>query len=368
MADVPQQRDGILLGLNDPLPTASKASGYIRIPYSSNKSAYGFVPVPFAVLGQSTGPQFLFLSGSHGDETESQVALTRALATLDAGDMSGRVVALPMANEPGAKLGQRNSPIDGLNLNRVYPGNMFGTPTAIIADYIERHLMSKCDIVLDLHSAGRSFKYWPCTTVIFHPDREERIRRLSVALAFGAPAILVMHSFEERNSSGAANRAGAVRIATEVSGDGAVQLIVNGLFNVLRWAGVLPPATKKAAQKPSMPEILVVHQAHYLHALFDGLFEPLVHLGDAVEAGNTVGLLHDPSRPFSAPIEIKASTPGRVVCLREVGRAERGDCLLHLAGTPDSEFMEEVKEASKSTWLQKSSQRVRRSVRKSRVK
>jgi predicted deacylase len=355
-----ETRENVLLGLSDPLPEDAKAAGFIRIPYTSNQSAYGFIPVPFAVVGPPDGAQILILAGAHGDESESQVALRRVIADLNPSEMSGRIVALPMANEPAAQAGLRNSPIDGLNLNRAYPGNMFGTPTAVIADYIERHLMAQCEVVLDLHCAGDSFNYLPCTTVIYHPDREERIRRLSLAIAFGAPTILVMHSFEERNSSGAAKRAGAVRFATEISGDITVQMTIDGIMNVLRWAEILPRGPKRAARKSATPAVQVVHpEAHYLYSTSEGLFEPMVKLGDGVASGDRIGFMHDPSRPLRKAEEIRVAASGQVVGLRGLGPAKRGDCLLHLAEDPDADLMAEVREAAQANWLTNSAARRR---------
>src|SRR5271165_3838760 len=159
-----------LFGLTDELPLTGKVSGYAKIPFSSDTSAYGFVPVPLAVIGGGDGPTVLILAGSNGDEVDSQFALARLAQRLDPAILNGRVIIAPMANEPAARAGTRNSSIDGHNLNRSYPGDVRGTPTRVIADYIERHLMSVSDIVLDLHSDGRSIRYLPCATLIHHPD------------------------------------------------------------------------------------------------------------------------------------------------------------------------------------------------------
>ena len=72
--------------------------------------------------------------------------------------MTGRVIALPMANAPAARQGTRHSPIDGRSLNKSFPGSALGSPTRIIADYIERHLMPISDLVIDLHSDSRSIR------------------------------------------------------------------------------------------------------------------------------------------------------------------------------------------------------------------
>ena len=36
----------LTFGLADPLPAGGLHSGFVRIPYSSNRSTYGFVPLP----------------------------------------------------------------------------------------------------------------------------------------------------------------------------------------------------------------------------------------------------------------------------------------------------------------------------------
>ena len=71
-------------------------------------------------------------------------------------EIQGRVIIVPMANYPAAKAGLRTSPIDEQNLNRIYPGDPDGTPSFMIAHYIESQLFSIADYGLDLHSGGSS--------------------------------------------------------------------------------------------------------------------------------------------------------------------------------------------------------------------
>ena len=44
-------------------------------------------------------------------------------------------------NYPAFQAGRRVSPVDGLNLNRAFPGNPAGTVTEILADYFTRTLV-----------------------------------------------------------------------------------------------------------------------------------------------------------------------------------------------------------------------------------
>ena len=120
-----------------------------------------------ACIRNGEGPTALLLSGTHGDEYEGQVTLSKLIHQLEPKDIKGRLIILPMLNFPAAKAGLRTSPIDELNLNRVYPGDPEGTPTLVIAHYVEKVLMPMADYGLDLHSGGSSLHYIPSTCLLY---------------------------------------------------------------------------------------------------------------------------------------------------------------------------------------------------------
>jgi predicted deacylase len=336
------------LSLADPLPDHGRHSGFVRIPHATDRSAYGFVPLPIAVVGGRPGPTVLLMSALYGDEHDSQIAVATIMRQLDPAEMTGRVIALTMANAPAALAGKRISPIDGLNLNRSFPGDILGPPTSIIANYIERQLMTVSDIVLDLHSDSRSFRYTPCATVIYHDDAEIRARRYAAARAFGAPTTLVFHSFEDRGTSGAARRAGAVRIATEIGGDTPVATTVAGVRRLLTWAGILPGQPEAVTES----RLQIVHQERdFIYTVDSGMFQPAVGLDQQVAAGELAGEIVDIARPFAPPIEIVAPSAGTLVCTRGAGLAQAGDCLMHLATSASTDMAEEFKAAANVQWL-----------------
>jgi len=110
-----------------------KQTGFLRLPYSVHRSAYGWIPIPIASIGNGKGPRILLMAGNHGDEYEGQVALGRLIRTLEPAEIHGRIIILPSANFPAAMAGSRTSPLDGGNLNRLFPGDPSGGPTAQIA-------------------------------------------------------------------------------------------------------------------------------------------------------------------------------------------------------------------------------------------
>ena len=44
-----------------------KQIGWLRVPHSVTRSAYGVIPVPVAVLNNGEGPRILLTAGNHGD-------------------------------------------------------------------------------------------------------------------------------------------------------------------------------------------------------------------------------------------------------------------------------------------------------------
>lgn len=127
-------------------------SDYARVPYSSNKSAYGWIPVPMFCFKGGDGPTALLTAGTHGDEYEGQIALWKLARELDYKTLRGRVIILPALNQPAVVAARRNSPLDGGNLNRLFPGDALGGPTAMIAHYVSSELMPLADLSIDLHS------------------------------------------------------------------------------------------------------------------------------------------------------------------------------------------------------------------------
>ena len=185
-----------------------KHCDFIRLPHSVHRSAYGWLPLPIVCIKNGDGPTVLVMAGTHGDEYEGQVTIARLAQSLEREAIVGRLILFPMANYPAAKAGLRTSPIDELNLNRVYPGDPNGSPTMMIAHYIETVLMKRSDYALDLHSGGSSLHYLPSAVAAFD-ENEERTRRVQELMqAFGAPYSFI---FPGGHAGGGSSNDGAIR-------------------------------------------------------------------------------------------------------------------------------------------------------------
>jgi predicted deacylase len=310
--------------------------GYLKLPHSTHESAYGWIPTPITVAAGGAGPSVLLMAGNHGDEYEGQIALMRLVRSLDPATLNGRLIVLTAANFPAVMAGRRVSPIDGGNLNRSFPGNAGGTPTEMIAHYIEAVLLARCQYCLDLHSGGSSLDYVPHAHARRPADETMRARTMALIEAFGAPygGLIRPVQGEPRTMSAATERQGVVYLNAELGGGGTirhdlVQLAEAGVRRALASIGVLSagPDTPPAAE---MRRFSVEGAANYVYCLEDGLFEPYAGLRDDVEAGQPAGALHFPATPWRREEVVTFETSGMVLCRRFPGWARRGDCLFQI--------------------------------------
>ena len=170
--------------------------GFLKLPISTDESAWGAVMIPVTVVKNGEGPTALLTGGNHGDEYEGITALLKLSSTLKAEDVTGRVIIVPCMNTPAVMAGKRTSPMDKGNLNRSFPGDPNGTVTSQIADYFTRVLVPMSDVVLDLHSGGRTLDILPFGASHVLDDKAQQQAALEGAKAFGAPYAMVMFELD----------------------------------------------------------------------------------------------------------------------------------------------------------------------------
>jgi len=318
-----------------------KQTGRISLPYSVTRSAYGVIPIPVAVVKNGDGPTVLLMAGNHGDEYEGQIALGNLIRSLEANQVSGRVIILPSANLPAARAGVRVSPFDDANMNRVFPADPSHGPTHEIAHYIEHILMPMADIFVDLHSGGGSLDYVPYVHCSLIGEPEQDRRAVALLRAFGGPYGQIWQTEKAeattggtRTAGGAAKRQGCIELGGEFGGGAVVNpahlhLVERGVRNLLAEAGVLP----NVAVEDTGPMRVMGGDAIELFAFAPdyGVFVPAAELGDEITAGDLAGAIHNLQHPEREPLAVHFRASGLLICVRAIGRVEPGDCLGHLA-------------------------------------
>lgn len=98
------------------------------------------------------------LGGVHGDEYEGVIASRWIIAHLRSMLIKGTIRAATPAHPAAWEATSRESPIDGKNLAREFPGDAKGTATEIVAHELTEHVLKGSNLLIDLHSAGNNFE------------------------------------------------------------------------------------------------------------------------------------------------------------------------------------------------------------------
>lgn len=291
--------------------------------------------IPITVLARGEGPTVLVLGGNHGDEYQGQIAAMRLARELTPDVIHGRLILIPSLNFPAARAATRLSPLDGMNMNRAFPGNAEGSVTSQIAHYLTHTLFPMSDAVIDIHSGGRSMDFVPCSHMHLVPDQSQRRKMLEAMLAWNTD-----FSFLYTDIAGSgllpveAENQGKTVVTTELGGGEGVPASVHriaqgGLRNVLIHLGVLEGELQTRASLGKPPAILTqaLHADNYLLAPESGVFEVAVDLGDRVSRGQPVGYIHHLERPDREPEIIESSRDGFLITARVPCLTQQGDCV-----------------------------------------
>ncbi len=312
-----------------------KRQGYLRVPYSSNKAGWANLLIPITVVQNGSGPTVLALGGNHGDEYEGPVALMKMARSITAEEVTGRLILIPALNLPAVLAGTRLSPIDAVNLNRAFPGSYNGSVTGLIAHYLTEVLFPLADVVMDLHSGGKSMDFLPCAHLHRVSDDDQFGRMLAAAKVFGTPYVFI---YADIAGSGLlpvqAESMGKLVVTTEMGGAGqcsprVVRITEWGLRNVLIHVGLLQGDWDPPASEPVIVEATQREDYHFAPA--NGIYESFFEVGDTVQEGQPIGQIHFPNRFDQPPEVVCTASSGLLICRRFPGGTEQGDCVAVVA-------------------------------------
>ena len=307
-----------------------KVTGTLEVPAGVDAAT----SIPVAVVrGAKPGPVLALVSGAHGTEYASIIALEKVIQSLDPAQVSGTVIILPLVNIASfeQKVPHVN-PVDGKSMNRFYPGKQDGTQTERASYVITKQVVERCDYLVDYHGGDldenlRPYAYWPKSG----DPKHDAITR-DMVLAFGLDHIIVWSDRPKdpaasRYLDNTANTRGKPAIAVEAGYSGTVQpddvgMLANGTLSLMRYLKMLPGAPATVEHPVWFGKIDTVASEQ------GGIFYPIVQRGSYVEAGMKIGYVTD---YFGKTIyEAHAPVAGVVLYICGVPSMKKGDTVANI--------------------------------------
>ena len=309
------------VGISIDIDAEGKQFGHLSVPHSRNDSGWGTLHLPIVSIQNGDGPTVVLTGGNHGDEYEGPIALLKLVRALAPSEISGRVIVIPALNYPAVMGGARVSPIDGVNMNRAFPGRRDGSVTQMIAHFVQHRILPACDALFDIHSGGKTMMFSPFAC--YHRLADETLTRRArdAVAAMAAPISLELVELDpEGMIDTAVEEMGKLFVGTELGGGGTtttgtVAIADTAARNLLAHLGVIDekPVSRADRGLPPSREMHMPDPGCYLIADDAGLYEALVDLDADVREGDPVGQVHFPERPEREPAVYRAGTSGTVI-------------------------------------------------------
>lgn len=302
-----------------------KSTGYLEVP--AGVDAATNIPV-IVINGEKRGPVLALVSGAHGTEYTSIIAIEKLINLLEPSQITGTVILVPLVNiQSFEQKVPHVNPVDNKSMNRFYPGKVDGTQTERASFLITKQIVDRCDYLIDYHGGDldeslRPYAYWAPTG----KETQDRISK-EMVLAFGLDHIII---WRDRPSDLSATRyldntssaRGKPSIVVEAGYAGTVEtddvaLLVNGTLSTMRALKMLPGDPQPIENPVWLDKVVDVLSEG------PGIWYPLVKRGTYVQEGMKIGYVTD---YFGKVIlEARAPVSGVILHINAVPSLKKGD-------------------------------------------
>jgi predicted deacylase len=311
-------------------PRGQKALGVLKVPAGSDPATEVGVAV---INGTRPGPALAVVSGLHGTEYASIIAVEKLIDAVEPAQLSGTLILVPLVNVASfERVVPHVNPVDNKSMNRFFPGAPGGTQTERASYVITKEVVDKCDHLIDLHGGDldeslRPYSYW---TVTGNAKQDEASK--AMVLAFGLDHIIISADrpkdpAQSRYLENTASTRGKASFAAEAGHAGTVETddvnaLVNGSLNVMRHLKMLPGVAKPVEQPVWLDKIVTIASEQ------NGIFYPSVRRGTYVEKGMKIGQVTDHVARIID--EVRAPEAGVITFIRAVPSLKKGDTIANV--------------------------------------
>lgn len=251
------------------------------------------VNLPLMIIsGKTSSPTLCVTAGIHACEYSGMKAMMDLFNKIDPVRLRGTLLMVPVVNTIGFQAKTPYvCPVDNLNLNRLFPGNNYGSISQRIVYTLFNEIMLKADYFIDLH--GGDVPEGHVDIVYYETTGNRDVDRVSVELAmhFAKDYAEDMDPPIPGSSMDTMARRGIPAIVAE-SGeygrleDAHVNFHVDGLMNVMRYLGMIEGMARKAE-----PTLLKGRTKVTVNR--GGFFTMKTRVGDVLEKGGAIGTVTD---------------------------------------------------------------------------
>jgi uncharacterized protein len=245
----------------------------------------------FLINGQEDGPTLVVTGGVHAAEYASIAAALEVGQKLTPEGLRGSVIIVPLINQYGFRARSIYiNPMDGINLNRVFPGKPDGSASEQIAHWVFQNVMKQATYYIDLHGGDLVEALVPFTIFYKSGNPEWDKASQDLATVFGIPYLVRSESKGGTYSSIAST--GIPAILAEAGGQciwrrDQVALHVEGVYRVMQHYGLL------SGPKPAPVETTLLENFIWVRSHQEGFWYPNLEVGDTVKQGQQLGVIKD---------------------------------------------------------------------------
>lgn len=292
---------------------------YIQI---SGNALGDFWKVPIIIIrGEKKGKTLGVTAAIHGDELNGISTIFKLVKKINPKKLSGNLILVPISNVPAYLSNQRYF-FDGVDLNRIMPGEKSGTPSEIYANTFIQKIFSKFDILLDLHTAS----YGRVNSLFLYADLEnENCKQLAY---LQNPQIIVNKSDAKGTLRYWANQNNVPAVTIEIGNSNTFQhnLIdetLEGIVNTLKYYKMYA-----GKHKDMINDTTICDSSYWIRASRGGIIDVLPKLAEKVKKNQTIAYVYN---VFGDVVEtIKTDRSGIVIGKNVSPNCDAGIRVLHL--------------------------------------
>lgn len=242
--------------------------------------------LPIVEIGNNRGKSLAITCGVHGNEATGILLIAELMKRIEKEELNGNIKFILSANPLASLFNCRVSWLDYQDLNRIAPGNPYGTCSERVCRAVLEEVMSQ-EYFIDLHE-------WPRTEsliqgIVINDGKDKT--SLEMLKVFNPEVKLIIDSSDYANSlyAYAHNKKNKKGFALEIPNSNVITLehhdrIINSLINVLHYLKILnKPATTY------LDKSLTITQTRALISQYNGIFYPLKKIGTRLKANAQIG-------------------------------------------------------------------------------